>query len=239
MYLWLGTAPSARGFPSRSGFSFLETALYFGALFSTYFAMKKHPHQERTFVILKPDTVQRSLVGEVIKRIERTGLKCTAMQMIVPTEEQLIAHYNKDDEWFLKKGTRIVEDLMAQGKPIDKEPIEYGKDIIRTIVKYMTTAPVVAMVWEGNQSVAVVTKLVGTTEPATSDVGTIRGDYTIDSYAHSTYESRSVRNLVHCSESPEEAEREIAIWFKEFSIMQYTTAQERIMYDVNLDGIAE
>jgi len=201
--------------------------------------MVKHPHQERTFVILKPDTVQRSLIGEVIKRFERTGLKCTAIKMFTADEARLLEHYNKDEAWFLKKGTRIVEDLTSQGRPVDKEPIEYGKDIIRTIVNYMVAAPVVAMVWEGNESVAVVTKLVGTTEPKTSDVGTIRGDYTVDSYSHSSYENRSVRNLIHCSESPEEAEREIAIWFKEDDVMNYVTAQERIMYDINFDGTKE
>lgn len=201
--------------------------------------MKKQPHQERTFVILKPDTLQRSLAGEVIKRFEHTGLKCTAMKMFVAKEEQLLQHYHKNDEWFLKKGTNIVADLMAQGHPIEKEPIEYGKDIIRTVVKYMTAGPVVAMVWEGNQAVSVVTKIVGTTEPSTSDVGTLRGDYTIDSYGHASFENRAVRNLIHCSDAVAEAEREIAIWFTESEIMQYTTAQERIMYDVNLDGRAE
>lgn len=198
-----------------------------------------HPHQERTFVILKPDTVQRSLIGEVIYRFERLGLKCSGMKMIVPDEEVLLKHYNKDDEWFLKKGERIVNDLKEQGREIEKEPIEYGKDIIRTIVDYMTAAPVVAMVWEGNEAVAVVTKVVGSTEPKTSDVGTIRGDFTVDSYGHSSYENRAVRNLIHCSESPEEAEREIGLWLKDDEIMQYTTAQERIMYDVNLDGTKE
>jgi nucleoside-diphosphate kinase len=201
--------------------------------------MSKHPHQERTFVILKPDTVQRSLIGEVIKRFERTGLKCTAMKMFTADEARLLAHYNKDDAWFLKKGQRTVEDMIAQGREVTKEPIEYGKDIIRTIVNYMVAAPVVAMVWEGNESVAVITKLVGTTEPKTSDVGTIRGDYTVDSYSHSSYENRSVRNLIHCSESPEEAEREIALWFKEEEVMQYTTAQERIMYDIDMNGTTE
>jgi len=201
--------------------------------------MKKLPQQERTFVILKTDTIQRSLTGELIKRIEQTGLKCTAMKMFVPDEESLLKHYHKDDEWFLSKGKKVVEDLMSQGLPIDKEPIEYGKDIIRTIVKYMTVAPVVAMVWEGNQAVSVVMKIVGSTEPATSDVGTIRGDYTIDSYGHASLENRAVRNLVHCSDATEEAEREIAIWLKEDEIMNYTTAQERIMYDVNMDGSPE
>lgn len=199
----------------------------------------KQPHQERSLVILKPDAVQRSLMGEIIKRFEQTGLKVSAMKMFVPTEEKLLEHYHKDDEWFLKKGNRVVDDLKSHNMPIEKEAIEYGKDIIRTIVHYMTAAPVVAMVIEGNQAVAVVTKLVGTTEPATSDVGTIRGDYTVDSYGHSSFENRAVRNLVHQSESPEEAEREIAIWFKEDEIMNYTTAQERIMYDVNFDGATE
>ena len=197
------------------------------------------PHQERSLVLLKPDTVQRSLVGEVIKRFENTGLKISAMKMIVPTEAQLLTHYNKDDAWYLRKGQGIVDELTAQGKEITKEPIEYGKDIIRTIVRYMTAAPVVAMIMEGNKAVSVVTKIVGTTEPSTSDVGTIRGDYNVDSYSHATFENRAVRNLVHQSESPEEAEREIAIWFKDKEIMDYVTAQERIMYDVNFDGATE
>jgi nucleoside-diphosphate kinase len=201
--------------------------------------MDKKPHQERTFVILKPDTVQRSLIGEVIGRFERTGLKFVAMKMFVPVREQLLTHYNKDEAWFLKKGIRIVEDLKAQGLSVDKEPIEYGRAIIDTIVTYMTAAPVIGMVLEGNQAVAVVTKLVGTTEPATSDVGTIRGDYTVDSYAHSSFENRAVRNLVHCSESPEEAEREIQVWFTKEEIMNYVTAQERIMYDIDLNGTTE
>lgn len=201
--------------------------------------MDRKPHQERTFVILKPDTVQRSLIGEVITRFERTGLKFVAMKMIVPTEAQLQTHYNKDDAWFLKKGNRITEDLKSQGLPVTKEPMEYGREIITTIVHYMTAAPVVAMILEGNKAVDVVTKLVGTTEPSTSDVGTIRGDFTVDSYTHSSFENRAVRNLIHCSESPAEAEREIKVWFTDAEIMNYVTAQERIMYDVDFDGKTE
>jgi nucleoside-diphosphate kinase len=201
--------------------------------------MKKHPNQERSLILLKTDAVQRSLVGEIIKRFEQTGLKITAMKMVFATEEQLLSHYNKDDAWYQRKGEGIVKELTEQGTPIEKEPIEYGKDIIRTVVKYMQASPIVALVLEGNKAAAVVTKIVGTTEPSTSDVGTIRGDYTLDSFAHATYENRAVRNLVHQSESPEEAEREIKIWFTDDEIMHYTTAQERIMYDVNLDGERE
>lgn len=201
--------------------------------------MSKHPHQERTFVILKPDTVQRSLIGEVIKRFEQTGLKCTAMKMFMADEERLFKHYNKDDAWFKEKGERIVNDLKAQGREVEKEPIEYGKDIIRANATYMSASPVVAMVWEGNQAVAVIKKIVGSTEPATSDVGTVRGDYTVDSYSHASYENRAVRNLIHCSDMVEEAEREISLWFDESDILPYVTAQEAIMYDVNLDGTPE
>ncbi len=201
--------------------------------------MNTKPHQERSLVLLKTDAVQRSLVGEIIKRFEQTGLKISALKMLQATEEQLLKHYNKDDNWYQEKGERVVKDLQEQGKKVEKEAIEYGRDIIKTVVKYMQASPIVALVLQGNQAVSVVTKIVGSTEPATSDVGTIRGDYTLDSYGHATYENRSVRNLVHQSESPVEAEREIKIWFSDNEIMNYSTAQEKIMYDVNLDGLKE
>lgn len=201
--------------------------------------MRVHPKKERTLVIIKPDAIQRSLIGETIKRIERTGLKFIAFKFVVPTEEQCWTHYNKTEDWFLTKGANIVKDRQNQGLPLEKEAIEYGKDIILANVKFFTAGPVLAMVVEGNQSVAVVKKLVGGTEPTTSDVGTIRGDFTIDSYALSSIDNRAVRNLVHCSDSPEEAEREIQIWFNESEIISYRLIQEQVIYDVNLDGIFE
>lgn len=201
--------------------------------------MAAHPKKERSLVILKPDAIQRSLMGTIISRIENTGLKFVAMRLIVPKAEQCWTHYNKDEAWFLKKGTRVVEDRQAQGLPVEKEPIEYGKDIIQANVDFFTSGPVLALIVEGNQSVAIVKKLVGGTEPTTSDVGTIRGDLTVDSYALSSIDNRAVRNLVHCSDSPEEAEREIPIWFEESEILKYRLVQEQILYDVNLDGILE
>lgn len=201
--------------------------------------VKRELHKERTLVIIKPDGIQRNLIGEIITRFERTGLKFTGFKFLVPTREQCLTHYNKDEAWFLRKGNRIIEDLKAQGLPVEKEPMEYGRGIIDTIVAFMTAGPVLAMVIEGNQSVAIVTKITGSTEPSTSDVGTIRGDLTVDSYGHSTYQNRAVRNLIHCSESPEEAEREMKVWFDEKEIVSYKTAQERILYDVDLNGILE
>lgn len=196
-------------------------------------------HNERTFVIIKPDGIQRSLVGEIIKRFERTGLKIVGMKFGMLDSKKIWDHYNKDDAWFVKKGAKIAEDRKANGLSADKEPIEYGKDIIRALEKFMTSGPVVSMVLQGNQAVAVVKKLVGETEPATSDVGTIRGDLTLDSYAIAAVDDRAVRNLIHCSDSVDEAKREIALWFTNDDVVSYRLIPEAILYDVNLDGILE
>lgn len=198
-----------------------------------------HPKKERSFVIVKPDGVQRGLVGEITRRFENTGLKLVYMNLEMLDEKKLWEHYGKDDAWFTRKGQGIADDRAAAGMSVDKEPIEYGKDIIRALVKFMTCGPVVVMVWEGNQAVAVVKKLVGGTEPATSDVGTIRGDLTLDSYAISAIDDRAVRNLIHCSDAPEEGEREIKLWLSPEKIINYRLVSEQILYDVNLDGIME
>lgn len=195
--------------------------------------------KERTLVILKPDAVQRGLIGEIINRIERTGLKMTALKFVMAQEQDLWHHYNKDDAWFTKKGELTINERRAAGMSVDKDAIEYGKDIIRALVKFMSCGPVIPMIFEGNQAVGIVKKLVGGTEPLTSDVGTIRGDYTLDSYQLSNVDERAVRNLIHCSDVPEEAEREIAIWFKAEEIMSYRLIAEQILYDVNLDSIRE
>lgn len=198
-----------------------------------------HPSKERTFVILKPDAIQRNFIGEIISRFEKTGLKITAMKMLVPKAEQCWAHYNKDDAWFQRKGEGIVKARQENNLPVEKEAIEYGKDIIGQLVTFMTSGPVLAMVIEGNQAVGIVTKLVGGTEPLTSDIGTIRGDLTLDSYDLAGMDGRAVRNLIHCSDKPEEAEREIKIWFAESEIINYRSISEQMLYDVNLDGILE
>jgi nucleoside-diphosphate kinase len=202
-----------------------------------------HPKKERTFVILKPDTIQRGLVGEIIKRFERIGLKIVGMKMHMVNEETLWAHYNKDDAWYLKKGTNIVANKTSLGMAIDKEPIEYGKDIIRAMVHYMCAGPVVSLVIEGNNAQAVVKRLVGGTEPATADSGTIRGDFALDTYYLCDVDgSRGMRNLIHCTD-PADGEgaydREVNLWFTQEEIQNYRLVSEAMLYDVNLDGILE
>jgi nucleoside-diphosphate kinase len=198
-----------------------------------------HPKTERSFVIIKPDGIQRGLVGEILSRFERTGLKLVSLKMVVLDADRIWKHYDKQDDWFISKGTKIAEIRAAAGLSAEKEPIEYGKDIIRALEKYMTSGPVVVMVWEGNSAVGVVTKLVGETAPNTADVGTIRGDLTIDSYDIASVDDRAVRNLIHCSDTPENAEKEIALWLSGDEVLKYRLLNEAILYDVNLDGILE
>lgn len=198
-----------------------------------------HPKKERTFVIIKPDGIQRGLIGEIIGRFERAGLKVVGMKFGMLDKDKIWKHYGKDDAWFLKKGAKILEDRKAAGMTVDKEAIDYGKDIIRALEKFMTACPVVSLVLEGNQAVAVVTKIVGTTEPTTSDVGTIRGDLTLDSYQIAAVDDRAVRNLIHCSDTVENANNEIALWFDEKELHNYRVVADAILYDVNLDGIME
>jgi nucleoside-diphosphate kinase len=202
-----------------------------------------HPKKERTFVILKPDTIQRGLVGEIIKRFEQIGLKIVAMKMHRAEEENLWKHYNKDDAWFLKKGEKIVENRKGLGLPIEKEAIDYGRDIIGVVVKYMRAGPVVSLVLEGNNAGNVVKRLVGSTEPATADTGTIRGDFALDSYYLCDVDgSRGMRNLIHCTDPADgegAADREIGIWFTDSEIHEYRHIAEAMLYDVDLDGIME
>ena len=197
------------------------------------------PQKERTFVIIKHDGEQRSLIGEIIGRIERTGLKMVGLKMFVPDRKRATEHYGKDDAWCEKVGGRTIENMEKMGEKPVKSALEYGRDIIEALLAYITVGPVIAMVIEGNHAVGIVKKLVGGTEPLTSDVGTIRGDLTMDSYSTANVGGRAVRNLIHCSDQPEEALREISIWFSPEELIDYRLVQEQILYDVNLDGILE
>ena len=200
-----------------------------------------HPKKERTLVIIKPDGVQRSLIGEIVRRYERTGLKLVATKMLIPTPEMATEHYMVGgEEWLEGVGKKSAESYARKGQ---KSPFatyrENGLAIMKANATYLSAGPVVAMVWEGNGAVGVVRKITGSTEPMTSDVGTIRGDFTIDSYQISDVDSRSIRNLIHASGNAEEAEKEIPIWFKENELLNYRHLNEAILYDVNLDGILE
>ncbi len=196
--------------------------------------------KERTLVIIKPDGIQRSLIGEVIQRYERIGLKMSACKMIVPTEEMVETHYTIDPEWKRKVGEKAIAGYEKEGKIApDKDPVSAGNRVLGVLKKYMTCGPVLAMVWQGAHAVEIVKKITGSTEPRSSDIGTIRGDYVLDSYQLSDSDGRAVRNILHCSSSVSDAGQEINLWFKPDELINYNIVQEQILYDINLDGILE
>jgi len=183
---------------------------------------------ECTLVLIKPDGIQRSLIGEIISRYEKTGLKLLGLKLVLPTEDLVEKHYLADPDWKIKAGTKSIQAYKAKNlKPPFKEAEKMGEVILERLKKYLSCGPVVAMVWPGE------------TDPLVSDVGTIRGDFTLDSCTVADIDDRAVRNLVHASGTVLEAQKEISLWFKPEELMQYSLVGESILYDVNLDGILE
>lgn len=159
---------------------------------------------ERTLIILKPDTIQRSIVGEILTRFERAGLKIVAMKMVAPDELHFHKHYEG------------IGNLISR----------WGEDIYNVTLAHMMSAPVIAFILEGTDSVSYVRKLVGTTDPMESAPGTIRGDYTHITRSATNAIGSTMPNILHASASPEEAVQEIALWFSDDEIYSgYDTAQ--------------
>lgn len=197
-----------------------------------------HYKYERTLVIIKPDGIQRSLIGEILGRYERLGLKLIGLKLMVPTEEMIEQHYTLDPEWRRVTGEKTIKGYLDKGlTPPVTDPLEVTTRLLLRLKKYMTAGPVIAMVWQGAHAVEVVRKITGGTEPLKSPVGTIRGDYVLDSYQMSDVDQRSVRNLIHASGSPKEADDEISHWFKPEELLDYKLVQEQIIYSTSIDGI--
>ena len=196
--------------------------------------------KERTLVVVKPDGVQRSLIGEIIKRFERSGLKLAGMKMMVADPAFIEKHYTIDPEWRRITGEKTIKGYRDKGQtPPSEDPHEITGIILGHLKTFMTSGPVVAMVWEGVHAVKIVRKLTGSTEPLSSDVGTIRGDYVIDSYQLADIDKRAIRNLLHASGTVDDAHKEIELWFKKEELIDYKLVQDKVLYDVNLDGILE
>jgi nucleoside-diphosphate kinase len=200
--------------------------------------MTSHPKFERTLVIIKPDGIQRNLIGEIIKRYEQIGLKLVGIKMLTPTAEMIEKHYTLDPEWRLKTGMKTIKGYTDKGQiPPLTDPLQITDILLKRLVSYMTTGPVIAMVWQGAHAVQIIRKITGGTEPLTSDVGTIRGDFVLDSYAMSDKDERTIRNLIHASGSVKEADDEIGYWFKKEEIFQYNSIVDAMIYGKNIDGI--
>lgn len=174
--------------------------------------------EEKTFLMIKPDGVRKGLIGEIIKRVEQRDLKVVAIEMFQPTAEQIDGHYPKDDVWISKVGDKTLSTYHKYNIDPKKElgtgnNFEIGSMVRRWLIDYMTSAPLVRMVIQGLHAVDMVRKIAGPTLPYLADMGTIRGDFSNDSPILGNLEKRAVMNLLHASETPQEAQHEIEFWF--------------------------
>lgn len=160
---------------------------------------------ERSLIVFKPDSVQRGIVGEILSRFERAGLKIVGAKMLQPSYEHYLHHY---------------EDI---GKMISRR----GQKVFDVTLSMMSEGPVIAFVLEGIEAVALIRKMVGATEPKEALPGTIRGDYAHMSFSHADQNDLGVPNVIHASGNSEEAKEEIDYWFSETELYSYQATHEK------------
>lgn len=164
-----------------------------------------HRKEEQTLIIFKPDAVQRGVVGEILARFEKVGLKIVGMKMVRPDNDHYFHHYETIGTMITRHGQKIFDAALAM----------------------MSEGPVIAAVLEGVEAASLVRKMVGATEPKGALPGTIRGDYAHVSYAHSDGEGLALSNVIHASGDAEEAAQEIAHWFAASELFEYETVHEK------------
>lgn len=191
---------------------------------------------ERTLAIIKPDGVQRGLVGDVLHRFERAGLKIVGMKMLWPTESQVAEHYSDDENYLQSVGQKALDAAQARGIVMKETALAIGQRVRASNMRYISVGPVIAFVLEGNTAVQTVRNIIGGTNPLTADIGTIRGDLTIDDFTQADQEGRSVRNLMHASGDVSEAQREIPLWFSKNELYDYQTVMDKVLHDPNWDA---
>lgn len=190
---------------------------------------------QRTLVIVKPDGVLRGLVGEILHRYERSGLKVIGIKMVYASRDQAMAHYPSSEEHMKTMGEKSLKTYSEYGLDAKEyvgttDPLEIGKMIREWNADFLSSGPVVAIVLEGNHAIDNARLITGNTIPTFAAPGTIRGDYSVDSPALANSRKRAVKNLIHASGDPEEAEREIAHWFKESELHSYERSDEKAAY---------
>lgn len=195
------------------------------------------PQEERTLVLIKPDGVKRGLVGEVLRRFESRGLKIIALEMVWPSREEMDMHYPKDKEWISNLGRNTVrsyEEFKITSSLKDdygtEDQYEIGQMVRTWLVDFMISGPIVKMIVEGLHAIRMARKIVGPTIPAFAEMGTIRGDFSVDSPVLANVQKRAVRNLIHASGNSEEAAYEIKHWFTVKEIHDYKRSEEDTMF---------
>lgn len=195
----------------------------------------KHIKEQKTLVLVKPDGVKRGLIGEVAKRIERRGLKIVALKMVAVDRGHLEKHFPTDESWVGRLGDKGLKTFAEYNLDVKEhmgtdDRMEIGKKVKESLFDYMTSGPIVALVVEGLHAIDMVRKVAGHTLPVFADMGTVRGDFSVDSPAIANVENRAIHNIMHASETPEEADNEIKLWFTSDEIHSYKRADQDIMF---------
>lgn len=190
---------------------------------------------EKTLVVIKPDAMQRGIMGDIISRYEKVGLKIIGAKMLKVPKELADKHYPKDrEEFIVGMGEKTLNSYEEQGLDPIKElgtddPKAIGLKIQGWLVEFISESPVMALAIEGPHAIEVVRKITGFTLPAKADPGTIRGDYSFDSSAFANTAKRPIRNLIHASGDVKEAEFEIDLWFKPEELYDYEAIHHKHM----------
>jgi len=190
---------------------------------------------EKSLVLIKPDGVKRQIVGELITRFERKGLKLVGMKMILPDEARTGQHYTDSEEWLAESGQRTYDSYLEKGLEPPLPARDLALNTRRKLMEGLTAGPVVALVLQGAHVIEIVRKMRGATSPQAADVGTIGFDYSVDSYELADAGDWPIRNVIHASDSIENAQREIAIWFDKHDIVEYKSGIEQILYSKEWD----
>lgn len=187
----------------------------------------KNLYWERTLVLIKPDGVERKLIGEIISRFERAGLKIVGLGIVVPDVKILEKHYPAKRDWVENLGNNLLKTAQEFNIKVDLKKdykvnniYELGKKIRKWLIDFMASGPVVKIALEGENAINAVRKIVGKTIPLLADAGTIRGDFATDSPLLANLERRPIKNLVHASGNKEEAEKELNLWFKKSELLK-------------------
>lgn len=190
---------------------------------------------EKTLVLVKPDAIQRGIVGDIITRFEKVGLKIVAMKFFKPSEDLLNKHYPVDrEEFIVGMGNKTLDNYKELGiDPLkffdSKDPQHIGLEVQKWLVEFLKNDPVLALVLDGPHAIEIVRKIRGHTLPFKAQPGTITGDYSFDSSSYANNSRRTIRNLVHASGNKEEADFEIALWFEPEELFEYETIHQKHM----------
>jgi nucleoside-diphosphate kinase len=191
--------------------------------------------KQRALLIIKPDGVQRGLIGKIIQRFEQVGLMIIGFKFVWATKEQIIAHYPETDAWFKKVGERTLTNYKKKGLDArnvfkTNDPIAIGQTVKKWLIDYLQQSPVLILALKGYECVEIVRKLSGNTIPVLANPGTIRGDFSHDSIDLANEQNRPLRNVIHASETLEDGEKEVNLWFKPEELFDYELAGEKFMF---------